>query len=172
MAADASGTPSESQSDQDGIERIVDPDDYTIRRRLRQLHDARDAVREVKDEAFRLERAERSIKPQDRDRFVAERIADYIAEVAVVVEQVGSEDLDAFLETEVDSHENNDREHVTLGEIRDQRGLVGNRGVIHFATSMRAWSEVNRVFERIAGAQFESGSLPSESGFNPAMEDV
>jgi hypothetical protein len=172
MAADASGTPSESQSDQDGIERIVDPDDYTIRRRLRQLHDARDAVREVKDEAFRLERAERSIKPQDRDRFVAERIADYVAEVAVVVEQVSTEDLDQFLETTVAADEENDREEVTLGEIRDRRGLVGNRGVIHFATSMRAWSEVNRVFERIAGAEFESSGLPQERGFQSVEEDA
>jgi len=172
MAADASGTPSDSQPDQDGIERIVDPDDYTIRRRLRQLHDARDAVREVKDEAFRLERAERSIKPHDRDRFVAERIADYVAEVAVVVEQVGSEDVDTFLGTTVDASTENNREVVELREIRDKRGLVGERGVIHYATAMRAWTEVNRTFERIAGAEFQSGSLPTEASFNPAVEDA
>lgn len=154
-----------------GIERIADPDDYAVRRRLRQLHDARDAVREVKDEAFRLEKSERSIKPTDRDQFVAERLADYIAEVAVVLEQT-DEDHEAFLDEAVQTTGNLDRDEVTLRQLRDQRGLVGERGVIHYATAMRAWVEANRHFENVAGAEFESSGLPTESGFNPVVEDA
>lgn len=164
---DRSGEDSEQAT---GVERIADPEDYAKRRRLKQLHDARDRVREIKDEAFRLEKTERTVSERDRDQFVAEALADYIAELRVVLARRGGDEDsgdEEFLNETVMTRREALAE-ISIDDIRQQRGHVSieeRRVPISYETAMRAWDICNSYFEEIAGATFETEGMPKERGF-------
>lgn len=164
------GDPNAERGDQDdSIERIADPEDYAKRRRLRQLYDAREHVRDVKNRAHRLEITERSVSKQRRDRIIAEALVDYIAELRPILDRRG--DDEAFLEEEVETKNGTS---ITLGDIRTQRGQIntdsGGR-FIAYQTSMRAWDVANTYFEEIAGATFETEGLPKDTGFQSVEKE-
>lgn len=156
-AAEADG------SESDGVERIADPDNYNVRRRLKQLHDAKERVREVKGRALQLQMTSREFTTRQRDRFVAEAVVDYINELETVLEQ--TDEADDFRQETVDVGDGT----VTVEDFCDGRGSV-NVGdgpeLASFEVSMEVWRICNRHFERVAGTEFESKGLPHEESFD------
>lgn len=143
----------EDREDADAIERISDPDDYNLRRRLRQLHDAKDRVRELRDTTLRREQFDRSFTKAQRDLFVAEAVTDYIDELEPLLDKI--ERADEFLEQEVATI--ND-ETITLRDIQASRGTITIEDKTHripYQASMDAWRECNRYFEQVAGVVFD-----------------
>lgn len=154
-------------------ERVVDPDDYNLRRRLRQLHDAREAVKTRKDEALSLERRNKKFSSEDRNRFIAEKLVDYIHELRPLLKKTARED--DFLNEEIDTVNST---RVTIELILENRGFVpetddrhssdGGR-YIPYEASMAAWDVCNDYFEDVAGAVFEEDSAsPSHNPVDPA----
>ena len=154
------------------MERVADPDDYNLRRRLRQLHDAKEAVKTRKDESLQLERINRSFTASQRDRFIAEKLVDYIHELRPLLRKAGREE--GFLHERVGTVNEID---VTIESIIDNRGYIPNDDpntqtdnsdsgtYIPYEMSMAAWNICNDYFEDLAGAVFEPSS-PGPEG-NP-----
>jgi len=155
-----------SDDDPDQGERVADPENYNLQRRLTQLHSAKEAVTEMKDRALDREATDRTFSAQRRDRFVAEKLTDYILELSSLLSRVDRDD--EFLQRTV-SYDGRD---LTLQEIIDRRGRVVDDGddPIPYYISMQAWDICNRYFEQVAGAVFESGSMPKEIGFDSTEE--
>lgn len=146
--------------EESGEARIADPGDFTLRRRLRQLHDAKEAVKETKNAAVSNEVIEEQIYPDQRDHIVAERVTDYIHELRPVLAEKSETAAEEFLSETVEF----DGEAVTLQEIMLSRGRVGDDGAhLPYYASMQAWDICNGYFERIAGAVFEPGSAEPET---------
>jgi len=150
--------------DETGLERIEDPDNYNYRRRLKQLHDARERVIDIKNRALNIQQMERAFSAEKRDRYITERVVDYVHELRPLLEKQGTEDV--FLSEEIGSV---DGESITMDRFAERRGRIstgeGTRA-IPYEASMEAWHICNSYFERVAGPEFEDGSLPSDSGFD------
>jgi len=150
-------------SNDTGAAKIADPENYNLRRRLKQLHDAKERVRNTADSAVRMEMTDRSFTVQKRDRLVAEAVADYILELKSLLKKRG-EDED-FLNTEIGTVEN---QEITLEYIAQNRGSLtggGDSTVIPYDASMSAWAVCNDNLDEFAGAEFEEDSTPP--GANP-----
>lgn len=157
-----------------GIERIVDPDNYTLRRRLRQLHDAKERVVERKNAAVLEWQMTRDFTERRRDLLVAEVVVDYVQELASVLEKQSktaddedgeSPDEDEFLNQSVSV---SDRRDITLEEFARTRGRFDG-APLDYRVSMEAWAVCNRYFEDVAGAEFEQGSVaPEHNPVDPA----
>lgn len=164
MSADVPDpTPSQTR-DREGVERIADPDQYSHRRRLRQIHDAKERVLDVKSRAVqRAEYSTTQFTDRQRDRLIAEAVVDYIAELEPVLQQ--NENWEAFASEPLYGQD----VETTIEQFLQTRGTDPNEGYnpYLFSVSMKAWRVCNRYFEQVAGAEFEQGSLPSETGFNP-----
>lgn len=163
------GTPAPADADLDdgpeesGAARIADPENYNLRRRLKQLHDAKERVRNTADAATRAEMTDRQFSDQKRNRLVAEAVSDYILELKSVLN--AEERAEEFLEEKVGTV--NDVQ-ITLSSLSETRGLVDaedGRVVVPYQASMSAWSICNDYFETVAGAEFEEG-MDTESGFD------
>lgn len=172
MMPDQTGDPETG----DGAERLADPEDYNLRRRLRQLHDAKQAVIDSKDRAVNATVIEESISKPQRDRIVAEKLIDYVRELRPVLDKRTSDtdhketDAESFLEEDVTEL---DGETITLRMIVDQHGQIqteNNEGWIPYQVSMMAWDCCNTYFEEIGGAVFETESLPVDHGFDATRE--
>lgn len=165
FTSDAGGSTDSSdgqQSHQSGLERIVDPDEYNLRRRLRQLHEAKEAVKQRKDDALELERLNREFTRGMRDRFIVEKVVDYIHELRPLLRKIDREE--DFLSEEVAIV---DDETVTVQDIISTRGELEN-GYLPYAASMDAWDICNDYFENIAGAEFEGEVDPGQNPVDPA----
>jgi hypothetical protein len=141
------------------VGRVVDPDDYNLRRRLKQLHDAKEAVKERKDNVLSIEQSNRQFNPRDRDRFVVEKLVDYIHELRPLLKKIGREEqfLDEAVETPV-------QDAVTIQSIINSRGYMGDEdGYLSYQASMAAWDVCNGYFEDVAGAVFEERSPEPEA---------
>lgn len=161
--------------EEEALSRIVDPDDYNLRRRLKQLHSAKEAVKDRKDDALDLERRSRKFTAEDRDRFVVEKLVDYIHELRPLLSKGGR--AEQFLDEEVRLR---DGETISLEEVLADRGAIiddrrdgesGEREYLPYEASMAAWDVCNQYFEDVAGAVFENDGLPTESGFNSVGND-
>jgi len=154
------------------MERVVDPDDYNLRRRLKQLHNAKEAVKHRKDDVLELERVNRTFTAGQRDRFIAEKLVDYIHELRPLLKKIDREE--EFLSEEVGTVNSTT---VTIQSIIETRGYVsgGDSGrysdntnpgeCILYQASMAAWDICNDYFEDVAGAVFEESS--PDPGANP-----
>ncbi len=157
---------SEQREHRDGREepeqRLADPDNYNLRRRLRQLHDAREYVKEVKNETIGRNMANSGRNKIDPDPAVAEAVTDYVDELLPILSRRDQDD--EFLEEEIDGVD------ITVGDYVRTRGRVGGESV-DYQTSMVVWRLCNRYFEQVAGPEFEDESLPKELGFQTTEED-
>jgi hypothetical protein len=148
--------------------RIEDPDDYNLRRRLKQLHTAKEAVITRKDNALDLERRknDKQFPPQTRDRFVVEKVVDYIHELRPLLKKVGRED--EFC-SEIVTFGGGE---VSIGEIIERRGRAPDQSeteYLPYEASMAAWDICNEYFEDVAGAVFEQESAsPDQNPVDPA----
>lgn len=169
MSSDGSvdGADPATNGEGDDIERIVDPDNYNLRRRLKQLHDARERVRERKSKALSLEMRRRDFSAQRRDRLVAEAAVDYINELLPVVKRKG--DAEDFGSKTVDLGRDGE---VSVEEFAQSRGTTDDDGRVPYPyqVSMEIWNICNTYFEQIAGAEFEQQGLPAETGFDSTGE--
>jgi hypothetical protein len=157
-AAGSSADDLASNADQEeGLSAISDPDDYALRRRLKQLHDARDRVVETKQTAVRIETLEREFTELQRDRLVHEDLLDYILELkAVLGREDQGRDIDEFLSETVGDASVNDVE--TLTTLLNKRG----QDPPPYHISMQAWDICNSYLEELAGADLDTG-LPEET---------
>lgn len=145
------------------MERVADPNDYNLRRRLKQLHDAKEAVKRRKDNTLELQRLNRDFPAQQRDRLVAEKLVDYIHELRPLLRKTEREK--DFLAEEVDG---SNGESVTIQSIMESRGYVSGN-YISYSVSMAAWDICNSYFEDVAGVVFERNSPdPSNNLVDPA----
>lgn len=157
-AAGSSADDLASNADQEeGLSAISDPDDYALRRRLKQLHDARDRVVETKQTAVRIETLEREFTELQRDRLVHEDLLDYILELkAVLGREDQGRDIDEFLSETVGDASVNDVE--TLTTLLNKRG----QDPPPYHISMQAWDICNSYLEELAGADLDTG-LPEDT---------
>lgn len=157
-AAGSSADDLASNTDQEeGLSAISDPDDYALRRRLKQLHDARDRVVETKQTAVRIETLEREFTELQRDRLVHEDLLDYILELkAVLGREDQGRDIDEFLSETVGDASVNDVE--TLTTLLNKRG----QDPPPYHISMQAWDICNSYLEELAGADLDTG-LPEDT---------
>jgi len=147
---------SDRHTDVEPEKRLADPDNYNLRRRLRQLHDAREYVKEVKNQALNSELSNPRQSNDSRDRAVAEAVTDYATELLPVLRR--REHADEFRSEDVGDGE------LTIGEFIDTRGAP-EATPLRYTLSMKVWSVCNEYFERVAGPEFENESLPRETGF-------
>lgn len=157
-AAGSSADDLASNADQEeGLSAISDPDDYALRRRLKQLHDARDRVVETKQTAVRIETLEREFTELQRDRLVHEDLLDYILELkAVLGREDQGRDIDEFLSETVGDASVDDVE--TLTTLLNKRG----QDPPPYHISMQAWDICNSYLEELAGADLDTG-LPEDT---------
>jgi hypothetical protein len=152
-------TDSDADGQPDAVERITDPEDYSLRRRLRQLHDARERVRDINNRATRAEITTRDFTTDQRDRLVAEAVADYILELTSLMQGSDDHDADEFLDQNITT---DDGDHqLTLNDIVARRGAAS----IPYLVSMQAWDRCNQKFDQMAGPEFDSG-MPTQTGFD------
>jgi len=159
--------PASSTGAREGIEQIADPDDYNTRRRLRQLHDARERVKEMKNnvldqEANNPRRTDQSLARRN----VAETVVDYILELRPILAQPELQREEEFLAEEIETV---DGEPITFQDLT-KRNWFDDGNVPSLRTSMRAWDLCNDYLEEIAGAMFEENSLPSDGSFDATDE--
>jgi len=164
-------------TDRSGIARIADPDDYNLRRRLKQLHNAKETVKTRKDTLLHKEQQKGRVWTADkRDRFIAEALVDYIHELRPLLKK--NEQEDDFLSEEVGVVNNTT---VTIGTIVDGRGYIAKNGsanrygigddsgkYLPYQYSMVAWDICNDYFEDVAGVVFEQQTEPGENPVDPA----
>jgi hypothetical protein len=137
--------------------RLVDPDNYNLRRRLRQIHDAREYVKEVKNEALGRNLANSGRNEIDPDPAVAEAVTDYADELLPILRERGRAEV--FLEEDLDDVD------ATLGEFLSTRGQLSRSRAVPYTVSMQVWRLCNQYFENVAGPEFEDENLPKEIGF-------
>lgn len=143
------------------LERIADPDNYNVRRRLKQLHDAKERCRETKTNVVRLETTRRTFTERKRDRLVAEDVVDYINELLPVLKK--NEQKEEFLDESVDLGRSGE---VSVGEFVETRGTDEDQNKPYsYRISMKIWAICNDAFEDIAGAEFQKES--PDPGANP-----
>lgn len=144
--------------------RIADPENYNLSRRLRQLHDAKESVVEIKDRAVNQEAVDSNFSPSQRDQFVAEKLIDYIRELRPLMKL--RENEDDFLNEEVGTVGG---QELTLRQICETHGQVeieDGQAWIPYQVSMTAWDLCNDYMEQIAGGTFETQGLPTDEGFD------
>jgi len=170
--SEANGEMSEvasGQGDSDATSRVEDPDDYNLRRRLKQLHNAKEAVITRKDNALDLERrkTEKQFSSGDRDRFIVEKVVDYIHELRPLLKKAGREE--DFLSEEISSAGTST---VTIDDVIDSRGRIEQESeteYLNYRASMAAWDICNQYFEDVAGVVFEQDSAdPEQNPVDPA----
>lgn len=152
----------------DGVERIADPDNYTERRRLKQLYDARERVRSVKTNAVHRWRDNSypNFSGYDRDLYVAEALVDYVLELDALIREAGQSSHDEFLQESV-SIEGRPTP-LTIADLVDAHGRPSDNGPrsdsdpIDYRTAIRFWRVCNEYFEEIAGPEFEDAGLPTD----------
>lgn len=160
-----------------GVEQIADPDNYAHRRRLKELYDAKERVRETKARALRMDILEDySITETQRNRVIVEDLVDYIHELMSLLKD-REEMLEKFRDESIDLDKHT---AVTIDEIARTRGRKQNGartpGVqlnrdgdpIDYRAAMEAWHVCNDYFEDLAGPDFKRSSMPKESGFQSA----
>lgn len=86
-------------AEEGGASRIADPENYNLRRRLQQLHDAKERVRSVGENATLVEVTDESFTSVKKDTLVAEAVADFILELRPVL--ADEEKAEAFLDEDV-----------------------------------------------------------------------
>jgi len=143
-------------------ERVEDPDDYNLRRRLKQLHTAKEAVITRKDNALDLERrkTDKEFSSADRDRFIVEKVVDYIHELRPLLKK--QERAEEFLEETVTT---DGGQEVTIQEVIDRRGRLTDgteADYLGYRASMAVWDICNQHFEQVAGVVFEQESAGRE----------
>jgi hypothetical protein len=150
----------------DSIEQIADPDNYNTRRRLRQLHDAKELVKQQKNTDLNKElQNPRKFNKQISRRNIAELLADYILELRPVLARLDRED--EFLDEEVP---NDDDDTIALNDIAYRPWYGEESTAPSIRTSMAAWDICNDYLEEIAGAMFESKGIPLDNGFDATDE--
>lgn len=156
------------------VERIEDPNDYNLRRRLKQILDAKEAVVERKDDAVELFRENKRFSRADRDRFVVEKLVDYIHELLPLLDEADLKD--EFLSEDVGRL---DDEPVTIEDIVDGRGYISDNArpwqrdadgrYIPYQLSMDARHICDRYYKQVAGVTFEQNSTrPEDNPVDPA----
>lgn len=170
VESDEQGMPERDGGGGGGVERIIDPDDYNTRRRLKQLHDAKEFVREVKNRVIERETNDPRYDMNVGRRNLAEVVADYLLELRPVLRRNGLEEQ--FLDEEIDIGNGDPltfRDFAQRPWYLDRDGNASFRNTTNDAPtirqSMRAWDICNDYLEEIAGAMFEDGKLPRESEF-------
>lgn len=151
--------PEESEGDT-AIERIADPENYNIRRRLKQLHDAKERARDTSARASRAEITNRKFEERQRDRLVAEAVADYILELKSVLRMREEFDEQRFLSMRAATVSD---EKISVGDIVNRRGELKNSEPIPYQASMGAWDICNQYMDRIAGPRFDDGMISQDS---------
>jgi hypothetical protein len=166
------------RSERSGTARIADPDDYNLRRRLKQLHNAKEHVKTRKDTLLHREQQQRgrAWTADKRDRFIAEALVDYIHELRPLLKKNDQED--EFLSEEVGAVNST---MVTIETIVDGRGYIPKNGsanrygigedsgmYLPYQYSMVAWDICNDYFEDVAGVVFEQQTEPGENPVDPA----
>jgi len=157
MSSDHVDDPDDVQPDQ----RIADPDNYNLRRRLQQIHDAREFVKEVKNRNLGKELSNPRKDTSGRNRAVAEAVTDYATELLPVLSRQGEREL--FRDEDIGDQE------LTVGDFIDDRGAPDGNPLA-YTVSMKVWTICNRHFEDVAGPQFEDAGLPREKGFDATGE--
>lgn len=154
--------PDESDSGDTAIERIADPENYNVRRRLKQLHDAKERARDTSARAARAEITNRKFDETQRDRLIAEAVADYILELKSVLRMREEFDEERFLSMRAATVRD---DKVSVGDIVNRRGVLKNSEPIPYQASMGAWDICNQFMDRIAGPRFDDGMV-SQDGFD------
>jgi len=164
-----------SDSDQSetssGVERIADPDDYNLRRRLKELRDAKSDVKEMKDRAIMLaeDQSNESFWEEDRDRMVADKLVDYIHELRPSLSHGEDSHEKEFLSSSVSLEDGGE---ITIEEIATSRGRVDPDSEdwrhLTYQEAMRAWDVCNDYLEKMAGVRFENGAGPDANPVDPA----
>jgi hypothetical protein len=149
-----SGEPGDEPSEDIGAARISDPDDYVLRRRLQQLHDARDRVTETQRNAVRIETIDRGLTATQRNRLVFVDLLNYIRELKAILGQDSPERHDEFM-TEVVIDGEGDGQ--TISGLLDRANDPPDTAV-----AMKAWEVCNEYLEEVAGAEIDSG-LPEDT---------
>lgn len=143
----------------DGVERIADPDNYNLRRRLKQLHDAKERVRERKSKAVYKELTDRKFKAWKRDQLVAEAVVDYINDLRSLLAGKDEADVESFLNESISI---DDSTRITIADFVRTRGYPPRQDdIVHYSVSMEVWRICNDHFEEVAGAEFEQQGLPN-----------
>jgi len=153
-----------SQTEEEIVEpnqRLADPENYNLRRRLRQIHDAREFVKEVKNQSLGKELSNPRQNRSGRNRAVAEAVSDYAAELFPILER--QERAEEFRDEEIP------RTELSVGEYLESRGAP-NREPLPYTDSMRVWRIVNQYFEEVAGPKFEDEGLIKERNFDATGE--
>lgn len=159
----------DDEADGTSLGRVEDPDDYNLRRRLKQLHNAKEAVITRKDNALDLERrkTDKQFSTDDRDRFIVEKVVDYVHELRPLLRKADREE--DFLDEDIEA---GDVDSVTIADVMDDRGRVGDGGdrrYLDYRASMAAWDICNQYFEEVAGVVFEQESTePDHNPVDPA----
>jgi len=135
------------------------------------LHNAKEAVVTRKDDALDLERRlnDKEFSSEDRDRFIVEKLVDYIHELRPLLQKAEREE--EFLSEEVKA-EDGDISIETIISTRgrtSQSGSTDGESYLNYRSSMRAWDICNGYFEDVAGAVFEKESArPEDNPVDPA----
>lgn len=166
--ADDVGRLSGDSDEERGAAKIADPENYNLRRRLQQLHDAKERVGKVGERATLVEMTDRDFTPEQRAELVAEAVADYINELRPLL---ALRELDEeFLEQGIAPIEG---ETVTIGDLAEARGRLPHRDreasnpllrttgdsitgaeTPPYEVSMMARSVCDDYFLKIAGVEF------------------
>jgi len=171
-AYNGDGSKNEEPPAEGDVETIVDPDNFHLRRRLRQLHEAKETVREYKMRAISTRLDDKRVQDKQVNWPIAEAVIDYISELRPLLGRNGL--FEDFQEETVLAQ--NDEE-VTIAEFAEARGrwdkisAANGDEWVSYETSMRIWEKCNEYFERLAGTEFEKEGLPAEKGFQSVEED-
>lgn len=151
---------------------IVDPDNYNLARRFKQIHDARERFPEVKrEESKRVAKDEKAggITKGRYRQIVSDALIDYLIEVEPLMRNENLEHGDVYW-SEKNIGEDGAGNQITLGLIVDQNGYVhdesGNRVPLPIPMSQKAYRMANRfVADAGIGLDIDTG-LPIERGFD------
>lgn len=157
-------SPETDQNDA-GVESIADPDNYTTRRWQKQLHDARERVREMKNQVLDRQLEDpRGFNEQIARRNVAEMVADYVLELRPILAQDEFDREEDFLNEPVRAGDT----ETTLEEFV-RRNWFGDEEAPPLRVSMDAWDTCNDYLTDISGPEFESATTtPEDNPVDPA----
>lgn len=151
-----------------GASQISDPDNYNVRRRLQQLHNAKERVADRADRTSIMLLDDPQFTEDRRNRLVAEAVAAFIDELDSLLRATQEELASEFTDEEVAQAAGEVR---TIGEFQEGRGVFEyqddgdtKRGVAPYGMSMTAYRTASEYLDKVAGPQLDSG-LEVDEGF-------
>jgi len=171
-AADESPNDLEDSFEEIGAAEISDPDDYNLRRRLQQLHNAKERVTTTAERTSIMLLDKELFTEQKRDRLVAEAVASFIDELDSLLAAKNEEISEAFNSRTIAKAGGEER---TIREFRERRGQFeftdddGSTrvGVAPYGLSMNAHRIASEFLDAVAGPDVRANTEAVVEGFGP-----